>query len=512
VRVEFTYSPFPVHVPFHLTRAREKAIIGAVGSGKTIALCADGIAHMLEQPGSRGGLFRQSVPSLRDTTETEFINLLATPPPDEEAWEAGKITTLWEVINQNDGVRREAGHIRSIVFPNGSEMHFQSLDKWSKHMGRNMSWIGIDEASEITVDSYLALLTRLRQQEPLPAARRIKGLDLSMWKRPRQHLAIAANPDGHNWIWEYHVNYKPTVKQVRNGTWRKWFKSTSFDNPTFYTPEGDPNTYLLSLLTMPELWVRRYVLCQFDTFEGQILPFRRDEHVHAHFDPPEDWERAMGLDWGLRNPCAVSWWARKPGTTRWYKYREWMSHNPMIESERQLARVATVHEVAAHIKRLEHFRDSSGNLRREQIKYRVADPAIKQRTADAGKSVFYWFGTHGLHFQLGMKDYGSRINSLIQLLVSGDLTISDHCEWTIAQYEQYRWSKLSVARETDGPERPHKKDDHLVDADQYLATIFVSNRQVPAELKPMTFDEEVWSVIKKQVMRDRARWKRGGWR
>lgn len=829
MRVEFTYVPFPIFEPVHLSTAREKAIIGAVGAGKTIAMCADGIGTMLDQPGSRGGIFRQSVPSLRDTTELEFINLLAMPPADEEAWEEGRIKTLWDVIKENDGLRREAGHIRSITFPNGSEMHFQSLDKWTKHMGRNMAWIGIDESSEITVESYLALLTRLRQQDPLPGARRL-GLDLSMWKSPRQTIVNASNPDGHNWVWQYFVNQRPTRKQVREGTYRRAFRSTSFDNPTFFDEDGNPNQYLLSLLTMPELWVRRYVLalgsdepvltprgwvairelsvgdtvtgsdgkpikvvaahpqgerplfrvtlsdgasvtcdanhrwtvgrrdqsrthygdlrwvtvptselrfgshrdrlpllspveydvvpslpidpymlgallgdgtwserqveladqeghvsaqfehslgdrfrrrnsglgawirdpdaslrgalralglmgtkartkfvpelylraspgerlsvlqglmdtdgyagvsgnsyttisphladnvvelarslgirarrsgpgarrryavrltppvgveifrtprkreaahhsvngtyryvaavepvaagdatcitvdspdglfvtrdfivthnCEFDTFEGQILPFDRNKHTYPYFEPPEEWERAMGFDWGMRNPAAASWWARKPGTTKWHKYREWMSHNPMNDTEKQLAITMTVHQVATAIRRLEVV-----NGKRENIRWRVADPAIKQRTADEGKSVFYWMTTHGLNFQLGMKDYSSRINAQIQLLVSDDLVIADTLDMTIAQYEQYRWSKLSVTRETDGPERPHKKDDHLVDSDQYLATIFVANAKIPQPLKPLTFDDEVWRQVKKQVMRNHQRWRRAG--
>lgn len=436
------------------------------------------------------------MPSLRDTTEFEFVSLLSQPPDDEDAWESGKVKTLMDVIEANDGIRREAGHIRSIVFPNGSEVHFQSLDKWQKHMGRNMAYIGIDEASEVTVESYLALMTRLRQQQPTPKARRIPGLDLSCWKNPRHHMALACNPDGHNWIWEYFVNYKPTRQQILDGTWRRWFKSTTFDNPTFYDQNGEPNTFLKSLLTMPELWVRRYVLCEFDTFEGQILPFDPSVMVHRHFEPPEDWERAMGFDWGLRNPSAASWWARKPGTKKWFKYREWMSHNPLNDMEKKLAHTMTVHEVAGHIKRLEVV-----NGKREFIKWRVADPAIKARTADAGKSVHYWLGTHGLHFQLGMKDYSSRINSQIQLLVNDELSISDQCTDTIAQYEQYRWSKLSVTRETDGPERPHKKDDHLVDSDQYLSTIFAQTRSPEATPAPDTTNDQIWRAVKQNIKR-----------
>jgi superfamily I DNA and RNA helicase len=95
MEVPFVYDAFPVHMPFHMTRSREKAAIGAVGSGKTLALCADAIGLALEQPGSRIMVARQTIPALRDTTETEFINLL-TQRKDED--DRGK--TLWDLCEE----------------------------------------------------------------------------------------------------------------------------------------------------------------------------------------------------------------------------------------------------------------------------------------------------------------------------------------------------------------------------------------------------------------------------
>ena len=51
--IYFDYKPLAIHESFHRTAVREKALIGAVGSGKTIALCADAVLLALTQPGSR---------------------------------------------------------------------------------------------------------------------------------------------------------------------------------------------------------------------------------------------------------------------------------------------------------------------------------------------------------------------------------------------------------------------------------------------------------------------------
>jgi len=476
--VHFAYTPFDIHLPFHLTSAREKAAIGAVGSGKTIALCADAISLALTQPGSRIMVARQSVPSLRDTTETEFVNLLSMRPDDVEEG-----TTLWDLCDS----RRQAGHIDRIMFPNGSEVMFRSLDDWRKHMSLNLAAVYIDEASEVSVDAFNGLKTRLRQQQPTAEARELGH----KWDKSnvRQLIALATNPNGHDWIWERFVNNPP------EGT--RHFRSTSFDNPTLYDDSGQPSNYLQSLLGMPEIWVRRYVLCEFDAFEGQILEFSPENHVISHFEPPKDWERAMGLDWGLRNPTAVVWWARKPGSTRWVQYREWQTYDPTDAQSRESYQTMSVHDVAKTIKLLEQG---------ENIKYRAADPAIRNRMGESMKSIQYWFSEHGLHFQLGSKDYSSRINALNQLLVRGDLVLSDQCPMTSVAFQQYRWASINVQRETDGAERPRKKDDHLVDAAQYIATLFYGNQPVQAVEKPVsTLNSQIWDQVSSQIKSQKLR-------
>lgn len=477
--IVFDYTPFPIHSPFHLTTSREKALIGAVGSGKTVALCADAILLGLNQPGSRILVARQTVPSLRDTTEHELLTLLSSIPEDRDGEQK---TTLYDLCE----FRRAGGHVDHLILPNGSEIMFRPLDDWRKLMSLNLAGIYVDEASETTAETYLGLMTRLRQQEPTAEAKR-KG---TRWKKSevRHVMALATNPNGHDWIWEYFV-HNPTAT-------RRYFRSTSFDNPTLYDADGQPGAFLQSLMTMPEVWKRRYVWCEFDAFEGQILPFDVSTHVYPHFDPPADWERGMGLDWGLRSPVACGWWARDPKSGIWHKYREWQSYDPTVQEQRESYVTQDVNQIAARLKSIEQG---------EIIKWRAADPAIKHRQGSDAKSIEYWFRHNGFNFQMGAKEYSPRISALTELLHYKRLLVSSHCPMTQIAYQQYRWEQLRSSRDQDAPERPRKKDDHLVDADQYLATIFATGKAYQAPEAPITWDEELRDLIMKQVKSHKPR-------
>lgn len=485
-RIVVPYNPFAVHRPFHMTKAREKAAIGAVGSGKTLALCGDALGHCLEQPGSKAMLCRMTVPSLRDTTEQEFVNMISTPPDDYYGDE--EIPTLYDLCK----VSRSGGHIDRIHFPNGSELLFRSLDDWRKVMSQNLSWIGVDEANELDAETYQALISRLRQFTPLPAARR-QGIRWGPKSTVRQQIALACNPDGHNWIWEYFI-HAPTAE-------RRAFLSSSFDNPTLFNEDGTPTAFLESLLTMPEIWIRRFVLTEFDVFAGQIYNFDFNKHTHQHFVPPDDWERGMGMDWGIRNPTALGWWARKPGTSKWYKYREWQSYDPLDINARDTATSPSVDDIVRVIRRLE------GN---EYIKWRGADPMIFRRQTGPvyNQTIAYFFQRQGIHFQPGAKDYDSRINAVNRLLGREEISISSSCPMTQTAYQQYRWDDLAVARgDKDQAEKPRKKDDHLCDQDQYFFTLFSQTTAPPKEL-PQESREQImlnWSEdIKKKLKKGRS--------
>ncbi len=455
-RVSLEYRPLPIHIPLHLSRAREKCAMGAVGSGKTIALCGHALEHGLVQPGSRILVGRKTIARLKDTTETEFQIMMSRVPDDASKG----VKSLWDVSKHY----KNNGHIDRIVLPNHTEYIFRGLEDWPGLMSLSIAGFYVDEASEITQLCYDSMISRVRQNEPLPDAQRagVRWDSDDVW----QQVMLSCNPNGQNWIWEYFV---------RDGYMnnREVFESTTFDNPHMYKSDGSYSDYLLSLLDRPEMWKQRFLWCQYNAFSGQILSFDPENHVHTAFVPPLSWERAMGLDWGLRSPTAVVWWALNPNTKVWHQYREWQTFDPRNKIEREAYVTTDVHQVARKINEIEA---EAG----EVVRLRAADPAIATRQATDGHSLEYWFRKHGLIFRPGLKNHEQRIPALNGLLGDNLLTIGANCEQSIVAYQQYRWEEQKNSQDDrDAPERPQKKDDHLVDAGQYLATLLWEPRVAP---------------------------------
>lgn len=480
------YKPFNIHLPLHLSASREKCAIGSVGSGKTLALCGEAIRWANDVPGRKLMVCRNTVPSLRDSTEDEFISLLSTPPYDDDEDEAP--VTLWEIIEQEKLLKRSGGHVDSFYFPNGSQVMFRSLDKWSKIMSYNLSFVGVDEANEIDFTTYVNLTSRLRQKHPTAMARR-QGVRWGPYEKDSQEIVLATNAHGHNWIWENFVN-NPTPD-------RRYFRSTSFDNPTLYNEDGSLSHYLTNLLTMPPVWVKRFVMCDFDSFEGQIFDFSVTENVFQHFEPPLTWERGMGLDWGIRNPTACVWFAREPGSSKWYLYREWQSYDSTMPQERDLHVSLSVHQIAGIIKKLEVG---------ETIRWRAADPMIWRRQTGVldNKTIDHWFRQHGLNFVPGAKDYDSRIQALNEPLSARSLLVSTACPQTQVAFQQYEWEDLKVD-DKDPSEKPKKKNDHLVDAAEYFLTLFTGSKSAADVRRPLTVDEDIRRIVRNQVKQQHRR-------
>ena len=55
---------------------RHLMIMGSAGSGKTLYACTKVILYALEHPNARIGVFRQTLPSLRETSWREIVELL----------------------------------------------------------------------------------------------------------------------------------------------------------------------------------------------------------------------------------------------------------------------------------------------------------------------------------------------------------------------------------------------------------------------------------------------------
>lgn len=439
MQVNFDYRPLPVHTPFHQSSARERALAGAMGSGKSYAICAEAIAWCLEQPGIRGFITRKTIPALRDSTEAVFFDILP-----HELYKAGE-------------VRRMGGHVDRFVFPNGSVVLFKSMDDWKKHKSFNLGFIAWDEADEIDEETYLGMLYRLRQRD-LTSEARAKGYTGEI---TRTGSWLAFNPAGHNWIYDRFINQQS--QHYKDGS--EWFKSTTFDNPYL------PADYVRDLLTMPEPWIKRYVLCQFDEFAGQIYPdWGWDSHV---IEPLKEWPAKaafwMGMDPGTRNPTAGLWVVMNP-------------------EDRSLTAVAEYEENYTNVvKHAQAWRGIEARLK-AKVAWRTCDPTIATTDRGSNMTLEDQYRRVGFTFTYGPKDHKIRVPALGQLISTGRFKVTKDCPRTFEEVQNYRWEDLTPAQRARGAnprEKPLSKNDHLVDCSQYLASRWIKvpdlSKQLPAD-------------------------------
>lgn len=460
MNIDFQYRPLPIHHGFHTSTAYERALFGAFGSGKTYAIAAEAIAWCLEQPGIRGLITRKTVPELRDTTETVFFEVL---PPE---------------LREMGEIRRSGGHVSHFMFPNGSVVLFRSIDDWNKHRSLNVGFIAFDEADEFDEETYRGMLSRVRQSDPTP-----EGKAYGATKIRRRGVWSASNPGGHNWLWRRFVDDKSKIENTA------YFKSTSFDNP-YLPPE-----YIESLLQYPNQWIRRYVLCQFDDFAGQIYEnWSWETHV-VDLKTPEGLSRPsfwMGMDPGTRSPTAALWVVVDVDGT-------------LSGRARSLVGVA---EYQSGDREAPQHADEWRKIERRyapNVRWRVADPAtINMRDRGSNMSLHSQYQRLGFNFTNGPRYQKDRIPMLGSMIAQGRFLVTKNCPQTYESIKNYQWVDLTPqqrAKGLDPPDRPLKKDDHLVDCSQYLCSRWVAPPSAQIKKVPEDFTQEIHATIRKQISR-----------
>lgn len=460
--MSWEYRPLSVYRPFHASAAKERLLVGGMGSGKTIAECADAVSRGLRVPGIRIVMTRKTVPEVRDTLEPEFLNVM---PPG-----------LYDAST----VRRGGGHIESIVLPNGAEYLFRAIDDWQKYKSLNIGHIYWDELSEFDQATYNGMRGRLRQRFPTARARELGYAD-EIPEAERGSTA-ATNPAGHDWIWEHFIRDASSERQ----SWT----ATSLDNPHL------PEDYLETLLQMPDAWVKRYVLCSFDEFGGLVYPeWNYDTHVHkGTLEISKVTPIWHGYDPGMRHPTAMLWVA--------------IVNNQMVAVRNELAADNDLEYWVRRVKAVE--------AKLPRVQWRVADPnKIHVRDMGTAVSLHRQWQRKGYIFQNGPSQHKDRIPMLGTLIKQNRFKVTTECMQTFDQIQAYRWEDLTATMrqrlghhaEDYAPEKPLKVYDDLVDTAQYLSSRWVAppKREKPDKDKPKTEwerqSEELRGSIKKHYRR-----------
>jgi hypothetical protein len=234
---------------FHKAPEMFKLYGGAMGGGKTVALCAEAIALSNDYPGNRGYLCRHTLTSFKKTT---FIVL------DEILQRSGLIAK-----------HHQSDHVYSLR--NGSTIFYGGLGDDTNAIERlksmELGWFGIDEASETSEKFFLMLSSRLRLKLP-----GIKYFGI-----------MATNPDP-GWLKQRFINRKDPN--------HIFIPALPKDNPHL------PKDYVDRLREIfPDDWQARFVDGDWSAFEGtsNVFPYQAIQAAIER-DLPEGKPIELGID------------------------------------------------------------------------------------------------------------------------------------------------------------------------------------------------------------------------
>ena len=121
---------------------RHLMIMGSAGSGKTIFASIKVILYALQYPNARIGVFRQTLPSLRETAWREIRELLENYHIEFDE-------------NKSNGI---------ITLSNGSTISFTPTDDDKKLRSLNLDFVYIEQCEEISEEAFIELDLRIRNE------------------------------------------------------------------------------------------------------------------------------------------------------------------------------------------------------------------------------------------------------------------------------------------------------------------------------------------------------------
>ncbi len=397
-------DPLPTQLKFHQSKAKERVLAGGWGSGKTRALILE-MSKDIIIPNNYILIGRLDMNELMSSTLRDFL----------EVYEP-------IIVSHN---KQE----RIIEFPNGTLVYYTNLDEArdavKKIQSLNLGAVVLDQLEEISENVYIALVGRLRRQGT------------------RRMIYSAMNPNGHDWIYNRFIVNKHPDREI--------FITTTLEN--IYLPKD----YVDSLMQMPEQWVKRYVYCSFDEWEGMVYEkYNETKHKIPMYTPSVYENHYIVLDYGFRNPTAILWISVDyDGIARvWDEYYE---ANQLIQ------------DLAEVIK-----------YRHRDIYERATlliDPSAYHTRQD-GKTINDEFMTYGVYFLPADNVLMQGIDRVNSLFANDKLFICENCVNTLKEISNYRWKAFNRTIKRNYPEEPLKKDDHAMDCLRYFANYLNTPKKI----------------------------------
>lgn len=294
------YEPRGAARQLFKTRDSEVVMAGPAGTGKSLACLFRVHLAALNNPNIRCLIVRKTAVSLTSTTLVTYQKKVA-----EDAIARGIVTWF-------GGSAREAACYR---YSNGSVIVVGGMDKPEKIMSAEYDLVFADEATELTVDDWEAIATRLRNGQ------------LS-W----QQQIAACNPSfPTHWL-----------KQRTDDGTARMLVSRHRDNPAYVNADGTltlkGEAYFEKLDKLTGVRKLRLRDGKWAAAEGQIYEAFDDAiHLVDEVKPGPGWSRWGAVDFGYTNPFVYQdWW--EDGDGRLYLVNEIYYTRRLVEDHAETIR------------------------------------------------------------------------------------------------------------------------------------------------------------------------------
>jgi len=422
-------------------RDDEVLLAGPAGTGKSRSALEKLNLIMLKYPGAAGLIVRKTSVSLTSTSLVTF-----------DKWVVAELVATGAVVWYGGSKRKPAQY----QYANGSTINVGGMDKPTKIMSSEYDVVYVAEATELVVDDWEAITTRLRN-----------GVV------PYQQILADCNPDA------------PThwLKQRADSGVTTMLHSRHEDNPMLFDADGTLTergaVYIGRLDNLTGVRLQRLRHGRWVAAEGAIYE-EWDPAVHLVDALPAgsaQWRRFWSIDFGFTNPTVVQRWAEDPDGRLWL-YAETYRTQRTADQHAE----AVLDEVAP--------KDRRGNRR-------WVEPRPDKILADwdaAGRELFS--RTVGIPTTAANKDVLNGITAFQQRLRlagdgrprlyvvrgacrdrDGDLAERGLPTCTEQEIPGYVWKQH--ANNEGKKEEPVKENDHGCDAARYL----VADRDLRGEYK-----------------------------
>lgn len=423
-------------------RDSEVLLSGPAGTGKSRACLEKLHAMALLNPGMRGLICRKSATSLSSTALVTWKRFVAC-----EAIAAGDVVYY-------GGSAQEPACYR---YKNGSTVVIGGLDKVSKIMSAEYDVIYVQEATELTLNDWEALTTRLRN-----------------WQVSFQQLLADCNPqDPDHWL-----------KRRADAGKTAYFDSHHEDNPVLFDHRGEitekGREYIDKLDRLTGVRYQRLRLGRWVAAEGVIYEeYNASVHIIDEVRAgtsavcpsgiPVSWPRFWSVDFGFTHPFVLQCWAEDPDG-RLYMYREiFYTRRTVDEHAKKILSLVTQQDAAGNVIRWTEPKPFVITCDHDAEGRAVLERELNMGTENAHKSVLE--GIDAVQVRMKVQPDGlPRIFFLRDALVEEDplLRAANRPTRTVEELPGYVWrNKKSSKGETDEADEPVKEMDDGCDTMRY---------------------------------------------